>query len=207
MSFKGKKKSKIYDSREGYNLHAPAYDRKTFFLDSFERDVVMKLLGNLSGKKVLDLGCGTGRLIGHLLELGATVVACDVSEEMMKIAKRKFNRVEFFLADAEELPFENSSFDLVIASFLVVHLQNPSFAFKEVYRVLKPDGVFILTNINQRKAPKLKAGNEEIVIQSFYHRPEKIIEDLEESLFKIEKEEFVKENNVWVNQVIKARKI
>ena len=215
MSYKGKKKSRFYDSAEGYDLYAPFYDQKLEYLDSFEKDEVPKLLvglwrengkKNLTDKIVLDLGCGTGRLTGNLLERGASVIGVDVSREMLNILKKKFPQVETVLADVENLPFEDNRFDLVMANFLIVHLKDLDLAFREIYRVLKDDGFLILTNINQRKAPKLKAGNEEVIIKSFYHRPEDVIKNLEENFFKIEKEEFVMENNIWVNQVIKARK-
>lgn len=206
MSFKGKKKSRLYSSKEGYNLHAKYYDKKLSFLDSFEKDVVHRMLGNLQGKKVLDLGCGTGRLIKVLADGGANVTACDNSEEMVRIAKKKFPEVEILEADVGNLPFENDSFDFAVATFMIVHLKRLDIFFDEVYRILKDGGHFLLTNINQRKPPKVASDVGEFVIQSYYHRPEDVVKSLEKSMFFIEKEEFVKENNVWVNQVIKARK-
>lgn len=215
MSYKGKKKSQIYGSEEGYNLYAPLYDERLDYLNSFEKDEITRLLvglwrehgkQNLVGKKVLDLGCGTGRLTKELLDRGAEVVGVDVSEEMLKILQKKFPQVKTVLADAENLPFEDEEFDLIIANFLIVHFKDLDSLFREVYRVLRSGGYLILTNINQRKAPKLKVGKEELIIESFYHRPEDVIKNLEKNLITIEKEEFVMENKTWVNQVIKAKK-
>ena len=95
----------------------------------------------------------------------------------------------------------------MIASFFIVHLKNLTKTFDEIYRVLKDGGEFVLTNINQRKAPKLDIGSgKKIVIQSYYHRPEDVIKALENSFFKIEKEEFVKDGKAWINQIIKVKK-
>ena len=126
---------------------------------------------------------------------------------MLKIVKKKFPDVETVAADIEHLPFEDGSFDMVTAMFVIVHLKNPKKAFEEVYRVLKDGGRFIFSNINQRKAPKLKTEKGgEIVIKSFYHLPKHVLRDIEACAFEIEDEEFVYEEKVWINQIIGARK-
>jgi ubiquinone/menaquinone biosynthesis C-methylase UbiE len=110
------------------------------------------------------------------------------------------------VGEAENLPFEDGVFDFVTATFLVVHLKNPLSFFDEAYRVLKNDGKLIVTNINQKEAPEVKTKQGKIKIESFYHRPEKIIEDLESLAFKIEKNIFVYENDIWINQIVVAGK-
>ena len=200
-------KGKVLNSKEGYNLYSSAYEKNTAYLNSFEKNIVLEFMGNLTGKKALDLGCGTGRLVKDLINSGAKVVGIDISDEMIKIMKNKFPKVESLLADSENLPFEDNSFDFVIASFFIVHLKNLTKTFDEIYRVLKDGGKFVLTNINQRKAPKLDIDSgKKIVIQSYYHRPEDVIKALENSFFKIEKEEFVKDGKAWINQIIKVKK-
>ena len=208
MSFKGKKKiSKVKDSASGYALYASQYDESRAYLDSFEEDSLIAVLGDLTGKKVLDIGAGTGRLIRHLKNLGGEVSATDISVEMLAILKKQYSDVEIKVADCEELPYEDEKFDTVVASFLIVHLGTLEEFFDEVYRVLKDGGKFVLTNINQRRAPKLKLKNgEEIIIRSFYHRPEDVVKALDHSFFKIEKEEFLHDGKIWVNQIIRARK-
>ncbi len=208
MSYKGKKSLKnVFGSKEGYNLYADIYNNNVVYLNTFEENTVLKLMGNLTNKKALDIGCGTGRLIQDLINSGADVTAIDVSEEMVKIAKNKFRTVNISVADVENLPFEDNSFDFVVASFLIVHLKTLTKAFDEIYRVLKDGGEFLVTNINQRKAPKIELeSGERIVIKSYYHRPEDVIKALEYSFFKIEKEEFIREGKTWINQIIKVRK-
>lgn len=206
MTYKGKKKSNVYASQEGYDLYAQNYDASLGFLSSFEGNRLLEVLGDLRGMRVLDLGCGTGRLVRDLRNLGATVVGTDLSEGMLAVARKKYDDVEFVRADAANLPFKDGEFDLVISTFFIVHLRNLQPVFDEVYRVLKDRGNFILTNINQRRAPKLKTADGEIVIKSFYHRPSNVVAALEESFFKIEREEFIMDEKVWVNQIVKASK-
>jgi ubiquinone/menaquinone biosynthesis C-methylase UbiE len=200
------KKIKVYDSEQGYNLAAEEYDKREAYLGSFEKNKLIPLLGNLKGKNILDVGAGTGRLSVSFAKAGATVTALDVSEKMLAKLIGKNTNIKILVGEAENLPFEKESFDIVAAAFLIVHLKNPTRFFDEVYRVLKNDGIFIVTNINQTDPPKIKTKAGEIVIESFYHRPEKIREILESLAFGIENEEFVKENDVWINQIILARK-
>jgi ubiquinone/menaquinone biosynthesis C-methylase UbiE len=208
MSFKGKKKfSKLRDCESGYALYASQYDEDRAYLNSFEEDKLILSLGDLKGKKVLDLGAGTGRLVPTIRNLGGTVSATDLSEEMLKVLKKEYPGVETKVADCEELPYEDDEFDTVVASFVIVHLADLRHCFDEVYRVLKDGGRFVLTNINQRKAPQLKLKNgEEIVIKSFYHRPLDVIKALEESFFQVEKEDYVYDGKAWVTQIIRAGK-
>lgn len=208
MSYKGKIKSNVYNSRDGYDLAASVYDRRLKYLNSFEKDVIKKILGKFRGKKILDLGAGTGRLIPYLKDGGAEIFAVDISEKMVELLRKKFPAIEALVADSENLPFKDCSFDFVIATFLIVHLKNLDKTFREVYRVLADGGSFIVTNINQKKAPKIELPDRsKIVIDSYYHRPEDVIKILKNNLFAIEKEEYVYEGDVWINQIIKAVKV
>lgn len=200
-------KKKLYNSAEGYDLYASLYDESLLRLNSFEKGSLEKLLGNLKGKRVLDIGCGTGRIIQMLREKGAEIVALDISEEMVNTVRRKFPDLECVVGDSDELPFKDESFDLVLGLFWIVHLGNLRASFDEVYRVLKKGGRFILSNINQRKAPKLNTkSGEKIVIESYYHIPKKVVEALEYSYFDVVRDEFVYEKDVWVNQILEGRK-
>lgn len=200
-------KKKVYDSARGYDLYASSYDESLAYLNSFEKGALEKLLGDLRGLKVLDLGCGTGRIIGMLKERGADVTALDISEEMIETVSRKFPDVECVVGDSENLPFADESFDIVLGLFWIVHLKDLRPSFDEVYRVLKDEGRFILSNINQKKAPKLKTKTgEEIVIESYYHMPKHVVEALEKSLFEVMRDEFIYEKDVWVNQILEGRK-
>ncbi len=202
------KKAKVYESEMGYDLYAEVYDENLMYLNSFERQELLRMLGaDLDGKEVLDLGMGTGRLAQLLLSRGVKLTGVDISQEMVEKFKSKFSQAEAVKADVRELPFADESFDIALAAFLIVHLRDLEEFFDEVYRVLKPGGFILVTNINQPKAPKLtlKDGSV-IVINSIYHRPQNVIKALEECFFHIEEEKFVYEDKVWINQIVKAVK-
>ena len=199
-------KIKILNPQDGYSLIADYYNKKNDYWDSFEKGRVLPLLGNVEGLKILDVGGGNGRLAVKLVEIGGDVTVVDVSEEMIKNIKIKSSKLKTVIGDAESLPFENESFDIVIATFLIVHLKDLRLFFDEAYRVLKPGGKFLLTNINQRKAPAVKTEKGLVEIESYYHRPEAVIEKLQELAFSVEENKFVKERGVWINQIILASK-
>ncbi|HBU06883.1 MAG TPA: hypothetical protein DEB09_02260 [Candidatus Magasanikbacteria bacterium] len=207
-------KVKILNSKDGYNLTADYYAKKEKYWDSFEQYQVVPLLGQVKDREILDVGAGNGRLSLRLAKAGAKVTALDVSEEMLNKLKSKNQKIKVVIGEAEDLPFEDNSFDIVIATFLIVHLKDLNLFFDEVYRVLKPaprlgsgqGGKFLLTNINQRKAPEIKTEQGLVEIESYYHRPEQVIEDLETLAFSIEENKFVKEGETWVNQIVLVSK-
>src|SRR5581483_4555358 len=96
---------------------------------------------DLRGRRVLDLGCGTGRFAAALAERGlARVWGVDASPEMLAVAREKLPAsVGLKLGRAEELPFRDGWFDRAVM-WLVAHLVDRPAAFREVARVLVPDG-------------------------------------------------------------------
>lgn len=200
------KKVKVFSSEPGYDMAAQFYDEKEKYLNSFEQGKIVPLLGDITNKTVLDVGAGTGRLSLSLASKGAQVTALDVSPKMLEAIQRKNKNIQTIVGDAESLPFGDNSFDMVTAAFLIVHLKDLRLFFDEVYRILKDGGVFMVTNINQKDPPLVKTKIDPIIIESFYHRPEKVKEILESLAFSIEQEVFVKEGSVWVNQIIVAKK-
>jgi ubiquinone/menaquinone biosynthesis C-methylase UbiE len=105
---------------------------------------------DLRGRRVLDLGCGTGRLSVALAErAGAKVWGVDASPEMLAVAKSKAPRgVAFKVARAEALPFKDGWFERV-ALWLVVHLVDGPAAFAEARRVLAADGRLVVVSFDE----------------------------------------------------------
>ena len=94
-----------------------------------------------SGKRVLDLGCRSGALTRHLLD-GNTVVGLDV--DRAALAKAEARGIETVVGNVEEpLPFEDGSFDAVVAGELFEHLRFPDELVAEIRRVLRPGGVLV----------------------------------------------------------------
>lgn len=102
---------------------AQEYDQKRFgsqggqYIRETEREAFMALLGDLDGKKVLDVATGTGRLAVDMAEAGADVTATDISNEMLDQARAKAGQrglnIEFFQGDGEDLDVDTDSFDIV----------------------------------------------------------------------------------------------
>ena len=93
------------------------------------------------GKRVLDLGCRSGALTKHFLE-GNAVVGLDVDASALE--KAAALGIEPVQANVEEpLPFENASFDAVVAGELLEHLQFPDALVMEIRRVLRPGGTLV----------------------------------------------------------------
>jgi len=108
---------------------------KQFYKDKIHEDIV--------GKAVLEYGCGPGSQAFSLAKAGARVTAIDISdvaiEQTKEEAKRQGVEIECFVMDAEELTFEDASFERVCGSGILHHLDLER-CYKELRRVLKPGG-------------------------------------------------------------------
>lgn len=97
-----------------------------------------------TGKTVLDVGVGTGFLSIMLAEMGHRVTGVDLSEEMISQARKKIEsrglKIRLETGDAEDLPFEDGSFDAVVNRAVLWTLPDPKKALLEWKRVLKPGG-------------------------------------------------------------------
>ena len=100
-------------------------------------------------KTVLDIGCGTGALLMRIHDgkKDAKLFGIDISEEMIKVAQAKLgNAAGLTVSDSEKLPFKNGSFDLVMCTFSFHHHPNPAIVFKEMHRVLSPQGRIMMAD-------------------------------------------------------------
>jgi ubiquinone/menaquinone biosynthesis C-methylase UbiE len=93
--------------------------------------------GDLAGRRVLDIGCGTGRAAEALVERGSRVWGVEPEPEMAALARGRVSTVK--VAPAERLPFKDGWFERALM-WLVVHLVDRPKAFGEAARVLRPDG-------------------------------------------------------------------
>lgn len=103
------------------------------------------------GLKVMDLGCGTGAGCEILAEKAREVVGVDTSHASITIAKKSSmpSNVSFKLVIEGQLPFENESFDVIIANNLIERLYNPAEIMKKASRILKPGGLMIVCTVNR----------------------------------------------------------
>lgn len=98
-----------------------------------------------SGIRFLDVCTGPGMLAKEATKIGADVSGLDFSEEALTIARRNVPGATFHQGDAQDLPFDENSFDSVVCGFGIIHVPDPQKALQEMYRVLKPGGKIALS--------------------------------------------------------------
>ena len=116
----------------------------------FDKSWRKKAVNNLIGTSVLDLGSGTGAAFDQLLNYETTAI--DPDKKMLELNTFE-NKV---LGSAENLPFEDNSFDNVFCCFVWRNVSDTNKALQEVFRVLRPGGKFILLDMTRPKNPFLK---------------------------------------------------
>ena len=133
----------------GRDLFLPLYDPLVKLIGGDKaREALLEQAALRGGLRVLDIGCGTGTLAVRLKRLyaGATVVGLDPDPKALARARRKAQRagvnIRFEQGYADELPYEEASFDRVLSSFMLHHLPREvkEGTLREARRVLKPGG-------------------------------------------------------------------
>ncbi len=111
-------------------------------------------------ESILDIGVGTGKSLQAFLEAKSfrRAVGCDFSQGMLQVAKRKMAGALLAGADMHQLPFKDSSFDLVISSFVLRSVQNMEKFLLEVRRILTPRGKFVFLDLTRPKNPLFWCG-------------------------------------------------
>lgn len=122
----------------GYvDLFAPASDQVIAPL--------LKAAGAQAGQKALDLCCGQGSVTQALVALGCETTGADFSPAMLELARARVPSASFIEADAQELPFEGGTFDIVVSNVGVCHVPDQPRALSEARRVLRPGGRFAMS--------------------------------------------------------------
>jgi len=135
--------------------------------DQAWRREAVRTAGVKPGDEVLDCACGTGDLTQAFAKTRATrVVGLDFTPEMLEIAKKKKTRaahggkIEYIEGDAQQLPFESGSFDVVSIAFGIRNVQEPERALGEFARVLRPGGRLVVLEFGTPKFRPLRVFND-----------------------------------------------
>lgn len=150
-SEQGKKEqvTKMFDtiSNEYDNLNRVI----SFGIDIKWRNKVVDIIGEMNPKTILDIATGTGDLAISLTKTSATkIIGLDISDGMLSVGRKKIeklnlaNKIEMVLADSEKIPFEDATFDAITVAFGVRNFENLEKGLSEIYRVLKPGGIFVV---------------------------------------------------------------
>jgi SAM-dependent methyltransferase len=108
-------------------------------------DHLLDAAGARRDSKVLDLCCGQGNVSEALLSRDCHVVGVDFSPAMLAFARKRVRNAIFIEADAQELPFDDAEFDIVVSNLGVCHVPDQSRALAEAQRVLRSGGKFAMT--------------------------------------------------------------
>lgn len=141
-----------------YSKIAKRYDKNPIRHNQPKEKRIGEILRNRKGIiNILDLACGTGNFLKAQQEYFNNPRlhwhGCDLSEEMLKIAKRKVINVDLKKADAVKLPYPANYFDMISCNWAFQHFTNKTKAVKEIYRTLKPGGILIMKNISPEMMP------------------------------------------------------
>jgi SAM-dependent methyltransferase len=102
---------------------------------------------DFKGSTILDIGCGTGVFLKPIVEWGcSSLYGIDTKSMYVQQARSNGYKEICYIEDLsyDKIPFENTTFDLVISKDVFEHLMNPKHTLKEIYRVLKSDGLFLI---------------------------------------------------------------
>lgn len=142
------------DFEEEYGSRAHSGHRATAFLlgrEKIDRLLADRLRTLSAGARVLDAGCGTGHQVADMVNAGFNAVGVEPSPEMRRRAKALNPGVDVVDGSITDLPFDDASFDAVIALEVLRYLPRSDnlAAYREMHRVLRPDGMIIVTMVNR----------------------------------------------------------
>ena len=123
----------------------------SFGIDVKWRKKVLQLVSDKNPKTVLDIATGTGDLAILMTNTTAEkIIGLDISAGMLEVGRNKIkaknlsDKIEMILADSENMPFEDNTFDAITVAFGVRNFENLEKGLAEILRVIKPNGIFVI---------------------------------------------------------------
>lgn len=144
----------IEQSQKAFDKQTPQYDTSCYSRHAkASYDALLSALKELSYHTLLDLGCGTGEILFRLYQYqpAAQYYGIDLSKQMLAQARRKLqDHALLTCGDSASLPYPDSSMDVILCNDSFHHYPFPLMVMHEIYRVLKPNGTFILCDLYAR---------------------------------------------------------
>lgn len=129
-----------------------------------------RLMTEIKGKKLLDLGCGDGIDLYNFQAAGAKVSGVDISKEMVELAKKRLPKAELLVAHNEKIPFKDNAFDIVTSKYVFQTSKNLDPIYKQVQRVLKRKGIFCFVAVHPvRQFMEKKKNNKDYFKKELVH--------------------------------------
>jgi ubiquinone/menaquinone biosynthesis C-methylase UbiE len=128
-----------------------------------QREVLRINLGDVRGRRLLDVGCGTGYFTSWFNQIGFCVVGIDSSEAMLQVAREKYGEgIEFMFGDAAQLPFGDRSFDVVVFAMSLEFTADAGAVIREAKRVAASEIMLAMLNPdNPRNEERIKNAESE----------------------------------------------
>ena len=118
-------------------------------------DWILSKIRFFKGYHVLEVGCGTGSLwenVPELVDTFSELVLTDISRGMIEIVRQRFagrKNIQIQAVDVLDLPFEDNSFDVIVANSMLYHVSNVDSALENIHRILRVEGVFHATTFGK----------------------------------------------------------
>ncbi len=153
----------------------------------YEKPAMFALLpAEMTGLRVLSLGCGSGEDCQEFASRGAKVVGVDISEKLIEKARAAYPECEYHVMDMQNIDFEDESFDVVYSSLAVHYLDDWGRMLKNTTRVLKPGGIFqfsmvhpiysgmdyfdVTENSKSRGIVRIKVGKQQTIYGDYFSK-------------------------------------
>lgn len=201
----------VQDNQTGYNKWSSFYDEYSNPTVAIDELSFPQVYSHEKKKRVLEIGCGTGRHTLRLLENENHVTAIDISQGMLEKAKKKtsdYSETHFLLGDFLSTEFERAEFDFIVMSLVLEHIANLTFFFKKTRSLVKEGGHFYFSEIHPKRGvlAHFKSPNgEEVHLSSSHHTEEEIFSSATTNGFTVQEvrsvfggPELVKQKSKWV---------
>jgi len=162
---------------DGVSQKLPLFSTRLFY----EVSLLEKILGNLMVEKSLEIGCGYARLTPWVANHSKEHYAIDPTKKLYEWAKLLYPDVHFENTTCDELPYPDNYFDLVITWTVIQHIPPGRFkkSIEEIKRVLKNDGVLVITEYTQENSSCTTTWGHSIEEYSSLFQPKKLVEHFE----------------------------